>query len=74
MKPRSVMTTTTAWLGLAGPALATGSLDRLRAVSRHAQDKAGATPAHLWVGLTLGAFVLVLVAGAAYWTFRREKA
>lgn len=56
------------------PASAAGSLDRLRAVSRHAQEKAGSVPEHLWVGVAVAALVIALIGAAAYWTLGRGNA
>lgn len=61
------------WLLLPRLAGAAGSLDRLKGVSRHARERAAAGPEHLWAGLTLGALVVALIAGALYWTASRRK-
>ena len=48
------------------PAWATGSLDRLRGVSAHAQQRANSVPDHLWVGVAFAAVLLGLFAIGIY--------
>ena len=50
-----------------------GSLDRLKAVSDHAQQRVSGGPQHLWVGVAIFAALAVVVGCAAWWVLGRKK-
>ena len=74
MMGRRLLVAVLSLLALSQSVSATGTLDRLKAVSQHARERAGGVPEHLWVGVVLGVLVLVLIAGAAYWTISKPWA
>ena len=59
---------------LAASAAHAGSMDRLKAVSDHAQQRVSGGPEHLWVGVAISAALAVVVGGAAWWALGRKKA